>query len=313
MELTLVLAQKILSLAIYIALGFLAVRWKVLTIQDSKALSAFALYFLTPCAMLDAYQYTFSPEKLVGMGVSFAASMVVVLVFALLTMALRRPMRLDVVEYTSLEYPNAGNFMLPLVASAMGGEWVIYCSASFFVMNVFMFTHGKAVLSGVKQFSLSALYRNVVMMANVAGLVMFICRVRLPGLLGDTVSAMGGMMGPVYMFTIGMILGSADLKRVFTNGRAWLITFGRLIVYPAAAIVVLCVCGVFALHPQAREIVTVVALSAGAPAAVMVTQFAQMYRTEQDAQYASAINIMSTVLCLVTMPLIAWFYQLLAY
>ena len=121
-ELTVILAQKIAGLAIYIALGFLAVRLKVLTFQDSKALSTFALYFLVPCAMLDAYQYEFSMEKLVGMGVSFAASMVVVLVFALLTAALRRPMHLNVVEYTSLEYPNAGNFMLPLVAAAMGGE-----------------------------------------------------------------------------------------------------------------------------------------------------------------------------------------------
>lgn len=313
MDFTLVLAQKIVSLAIYIALGFLAVRIKVLSFSDSKALSAFALYFLTPCAMLDAYQYDFSTEKLVGMGVSFAASMVVVVVFGLLTAALKKPLKLNVVESTSLEYPNAGNFMLPLVASAMGGDWVIYCSASFFVMNVFMFTHGQAVLSGVKKFSLSMLYKNVVMLANIAGLIMFICRWRLPGLLGSTVSSMSAMMGPVYMFTIGMILGSADLKTVFSNKRAYLITFGRLLVYPAAAVLVLCVCGVFRLHPQAREIVTVVALSAGAPAAVMVTQFAQMFRTEQEAQFASVVNIMSTVLCLATMPVISWLYQTLAY
>ena len=312
-ELTVILAQKIAGLAIYIALGFLAVRLKVLTFQDSKALSTFALYFLVPCAMLDAYQYEFSMEKLVGMGVSFAASMVVVLVFALLTAALRRPMHLNVVEYTSLEYPNAGNFMLPLVAAAMGGEWVIYCSASFFVMNVLMFTHGMAVLSGQKKFSLSMLYKNVVMLANIAGLIMFLLHWRLPGLLGSTVSTLGDMMGPVYMFTIGMILGNADLKAVFTNARVWFITFGRLVVYPAAAVIVLCFCGVFRLHPQAREIITVGALTAGAPAAVMVTQFTQMYRTESEAQFASAVNIMTSVLCLATMPLISWLYQTLAY
>ena len=54
MSFTLVLAQKVLSLAIYIALGFLAVRARVMSFSDSRALSAFALYFLTPCAMLDA-------------------------------------------------------------------------------------------------------------------------------------------------------------------------------------------------------------------------------------------------------------------
>jgi predicted permease len=141
----------------------------------------------------------------------------------------------------------------------------------------------------------------------------FLNRVGLPGLLGSTVSTLGNMMGPVYMFTIGMILGNADLKAVFTNARVWFITFGRLVVYPAAAVLVLCFCGVFRLHPQSREIITVVALTAGAPAAVMVTQFTQMYRTEGEAQFASAVNIMTSVLCLATMPLISWLYQTLAY
>ena len=53
--------------------------------------------------------------------------------------------------------------------------------------------------------------------------------------------------------------------------------------------------------------------TAGAPAAVMVTQFTQMYRTEGEAQFASAVNIMTSVLCLATMPVISWLYQTLAY
>ena len=113
------------------------------------------------------------------------------------------------------------------------------------------------------------------------------------------------------MFTIGMILGNADLKAVFTNARVWFITFGRLVVYPAAAVIVLCFCGVFRLYPQAREIITVVALTAGAPSAVMVVQFSAMYRSEQDAQFASAANILSSVLCLLTLPAVQWFYELL--
>ena len=44
------------------------------------------------------------------------------------------------------------------------------------------------------------------------------------------------------------------------------------------------------------------------PAAVMITQFTQMYRSAEEAQYSSAINIMSTILCLFTMPLIAALY-----
>ena len=310
MSLTLVLAEKIAGLTIYIALGFLSVRSKLMTYQDSKALGQFALWFLTPCAMVNAFQYPFSPEKLAGLGVSLLGSLIVVVVFALLTAALRRAVPLSVVDYTTMEYPNAGNFMLPLIASAMGGEWVIYLSAAFFVMNLLMFTHGQAVLSGQKRISLAMFVKNPVLIAVAVGIVMWVCSWHFPGLLGDTVTALGSMMGPVYMFTIGMILGSADLMRVFGNKKAYLLSAGRLLLYPIAAIVVLRFCGVMHLHPQAREILTVVALTAGAPSAVMVVQFSTMYRSEADAQFASAANILSTVLSLLTIPAVQWFYDL---
>ena len=113
MALTLALFQKIGALSVMIILGFISVRFHILKYEDSKVLSRFALYFLTPCAMLDAFQYQFSPDKLAGMGISLLGSLVTVLVFALLSRLLRKPLRLSVVNYTSLEYPNAGNFMLP--------------------------------------------------------------------------------------------------------------------------------------------------------------------------------------------------------
>ena len=311
MSLTMVLAEKIAGLAIYIALGFLAVRTKLMTYQDSKALSQFALWFLTPCAMINAFQYEFSAAKLAGMGVSLIGALIVVVVFALLTAALRRALPLTVVDYTTLVYPNAGNFMLPLIASAMGGEWVIYLSSAFFVMNLLMFTHGQAALSGQKKVSLKMIVNNPVMIAIFIGLALWVLGWKLPGVLGDSVSALGNMMGPVYMFTIGMILGSADLRSVFLDKKAYLICAGRLLLYPIAAILVLRFCGVMQLHPQAREILTVVALTAGAPSAVMVVQFTTMFRTEEEAQFASATNILSTVLCLFTLPLVQWVYALL--
>lgn len=311
MTLTTALFNTIGSLSIMIILGFIAVRFKILKYEDSKVLSRFALYFLTPCAMLDAFQYEFTADKLTGMGIALCGTMIAVVVFALLSKLLTRLLRLSVVEYTSLEYPNAGNFMLPLIASAMGGEWVIYCSACFIVMNVLMFSHGKAVLSGEKEFRPGMLFKNVVLISTLIGFVMFLLNLQFPGIIGKTVSSTGNMMGPVYMFTIGMIIGNADLKKVFLNSRAYLICVGRLIVYPLLVMLVICVCGVLRIHADAPRIMLIVVLTAGAPTAVMVTQFAQLYRTAEEAEFSSIVNILSTVLCLATMPGLAYLYQTL--
>lgn len=309
MALTIALFEKIGSLSVLIILGFIAVRFGIMKFEDSKVLSAWALYFLTPCAMLDAFQYEFTMEKLTGMGIALLGSLLVVVIFAVVTQVLKKPFHLGPVDTTSLEYPNAGNFMLPLIASAMGGDWVIYCSACFIVMNVLMFSHGKAVLSGEKGIHAEMFLKNVVLLSILAGFVMFVLNVRIPGFLGTAVSSMGDMMGPAYMFTIGMIIGNADLKAVFGNKRAWLICLGRLVLYPLAVLVVFRFCGVLNVHPNAPQILLIVVLTSGAPAAVMVTQFSQLYRSVEETEFASVVNILSTVLCLGTMPCIAYLYQ----
>ena len=308
MNFAFVLAEKIAGLSIIILIGFLFVRLHVMRLEDSGPLNQFALLVLTPCAMLNAFQFEFSSEKLAGIGICLLAILIVMLLFGVLTALLRKPLKLSIVDQTNLIYMNAGKFMLPVVAAAMGGEWVIYLSPCILVSNVLMFTHAKAIISGENRFRLSMLTKNVVLIATVLGFAMFLRRLHLPGIIGQTVSTFGSMMGPVYMFTIGMILGSADLKAVFLNRRVWIVTAGRLLVYPAAAILIFRLFGMFRLYPQAKEVLTVVALTAGAPAAVMITQFTQMYRSAEEAQYSSAINIMSTILCLFTMPLIAALY-----
>ena len=305
------LLEKIGSLSIYIVLGFIAVRFKVLKYEDSKALSAFALYFVTPCAMLDAFQYEYSPAKLMGMGIALLGALVVCVVFAVLIALLKKPLKLSDVDSLSLIYPNAGNFMLPLISMALGGDWVIYCCPTFMVMNLLMFTHGKSVMSRAKGFSWDMILKNVVIITSLIGFVMFLCNFKFPGMIGGVVTDFGRMMGPIYMFVVGMIIGNADLKAVFLNKRAYLICLGRLVIMPIAAMLVICLCGLLRLHPDAANILLIVVLTAGAPAAVMVTQFAQMYRSTEEAAFAGSVNIISSLLCLFTIPVLARLYELL--
>jgi hypothetical protein len=41
-----------------------------------------------------------------------------------------------------------------------------------------------------------------------------------------------------------------------------------------------------------------------------VTQLAQVYGSGNDGEYAGSINVMTTLLCIVTIPLMIAFYQL---
>ena len=63
------------------------------------------------------------------------------------------------------------------------------------------------------------------------------------------------------------------------------------------------------LHPDAEYILMIVLIATAAPAAAMVTQLAQIY--EKDSKYASVINVMSVICCIITMPLMVLIYEIL--
>lgn len=108
------------------------------------------------------------------------------------------------------------------------------------------------------------------------------------------------------MLVIGMVIAEMDLKRIFTNRRAYMVCFGRLVLYPLITILVFCFSGILTLHEQASHILLVTLLAASAPCAANVTQIAQIYH--KDAVYASSINVITVVFCMITMPIMTAIY-----
>ena len=118
------------------------------------------------------------------------------------------------------------------------------------------------------------------------------------------------MIGTAGMFVIGMVIGNMDLKWVFSRKRPYFVCFIRLLVYPAVIAVIFAMIARMGLHREAKDILLVVFLASSAPAAAMVTQLAQIHN--QDSKYASVINVMSIIFCIVTMPLMVMLYETLA-
>lgn len=80
----------------------------------------------------------------------------------------------------------------------------------------------------------------------------------------------------------------------------------RLIAYPLLNIVVLKFSGLAAMVPEGQTILLITLLATITPSASTITQMAQVYG--KDADYASAINVVTTLLCIVTMPLMVMLY-----
>lgn len=110
------------------------------------------------------------------------------------------------------------------------------------------------------------------------------------------------------MLILGMLIAEMDLKKLLSYHRLWWITLLRLVGIPLIGIVLLKYSGLAALVPEGRTILLVTLLAICTPSASTLTQMAQVYG--KDADYASAINVVTTLLCIVTMPLMVALYQM---
>lgn len=307
MQISVLLIEQILELFLMLAMGFLIVKIRLLKSGDSAVLSKILLYLCLPCVIISAFQVSYAPEKLHGLLLAFLTAVLLQAVLLLVTYLLKRAFHLNTVEETSIYYSNAGNLIIPIVTFVLGKEWVLYACAFMSVQLFFIWTHGKSIISGEKGFHWKKIVFNTNIIAIVIGAALFFAHIQLPKILGDTVASIGNMIGPLSMVVSGMLIAAADLKALFRNGRLYGVTALRLLVLPACALLLLKVSGLASLHPKGSMLLLVSFLALSTPSASTVTQMAQVYGG--NAQYASAINVMSTLFCIVTMPVMVGLYQ----
>ena len=298
----LMLLEQIVQLFLCIVLGWLLVRLHLLKPEDSRVLSKVCLYLVTPCVIINAFQLQRTPELLQGLALSLGAAIGIHALFFIAT-ALLRPLRLTPVEQASLIYTNSGNLIIPLVTAVLGPEWVIYCSMFQLVQQFPMWSHCRIILSGDRNVSLKKILLNVNIISVFVGVLLFLLNLPLPTVIAGTMKSIASTIGPLSMFVAGMLMGEQNLLAVLRIRSIWKVAFLRL--------VVLCIfkySGLAALVPDGQSILMISLLAASAPAAANVTQIAQVYGHEGD--YAGAINVITTLLCIGTMPLMVLLYQM---
>lgn len=308
MAVSLILAKKILSLLLMLLMGVALVRLKLLRPADSRPLSVLSLYLITPCLNLSAFQVQYSESVRNGLLLAFGAAVLVEPLMILAAELLGRVFPLDPVEKTSAIYANAGNMVIPIVVSLLGQDYVIYAMAYTSVQQFLFWSHCKMTLCCERSFDLKKVFFNINMAAVLLGGGMFLAQIQFPALIRDTISDVGGLIGPLSMIITGMLIGGMDLKKVFTYRRVWLTASLRLLVFPLVALLVLKFSPLAALLPDGRTILMITMLAAAAPSAATVTQMAQVY--DHDADYASSCSVVTTLLCAVTMPVMLLLYQM---
>lgn len=303
----LTVGQQVVVLFVLIGVGFLCGKFRVFGQNAAKGMADLVLLFVTPCVIIQSFQRELEARLvtnlllalLIAVVIHAASIALVNLIFRDKEEDRRRVLRFGVV------FSNAGYMALPLQQAVLGEEGVFYGAAYIAVFNVVLWSWGLLETSGDRS-SLSAkkLIVNPGLISVAIGLVLFLTSVRLPTLISEPIRHMASLNTPLPMLIVGYHLADSDLRKTLRDTRALLAIGLRLVVIPLVTLGILYVCGV-------RDALLVsCTIAASAPVAAVTSMFAAKY--ERDVSLSVNMVSLSTLLSVVTMPLIVGLSKILA-
>ena len=308
MHISLLLMNQIIQLFIMIFMGFIIVKAKLLKAEDSKILSVIVLYHIIHCVIINAFQVDYTPQTVKGLLIALAGSVMTQVILLIVVSILGRVFHLNEVEVASIYYSNSGNLIVPIVTFILGKEWVLYGCVFMSVQLVFIWTHCKKIISRESTYDWRKIVLNINMISIAIGIVLFLTRIHLPAIINNTLSAVGSMIGPASMIVTGMLFAGMDFKQIFANKRVYFVSFFRLIIVPVIALFLIKCSQLSTFSSNGNKLMMIVFLAIITPSASTVTQMCQVYGN--DSQYASAINVVTTLLAIITMPLMVMLFQI---
>lgn len=303
------LLYKILQLFFMLGLGFLLVKTKIIKGIESKVLSKLSLYLFMPAVIINCFSLDMTESIIKGLLLAFFAAIIIHIVLLCLDIVCKKILKGASVERASVIYSNAGNLIIPIVTFVLGEKWVIYSCAFLVVQIVFMWTHGLSLFSDDENFDFRKIFLNVNMIAIYIGFAMLLFNFKLPVFVKDITSELGNMLGPVGMIITGMLAADMDFKKALIDKRIYVVAFFRMIICPLLMFVLLKIILSLVCLENADSILLVSYLACITPSASTITQFAQIYN--KDTDFAVAINIVTTLVCIITMPLFVHFFNMI--
>lgn len=302
METAGILLHQLLQMLIYIAIGFILYRTKKITKEGSAALSNLLLYVILPCAIVNSFRLERTAETMSRIGMSLLVSLVVLVIAMGISFLVFRK---DAIANFSASFSNAGFMGIPLITAMLGGQAVCYIAGLVAMLNALQWTYGQWIMSGDKKnISPKAVLLSPMVLAFLIGLLVFFTQLPLPTIVSGSLSAIAACNAPVAMIILGVFLGQSRLVEIFTDKRVWLCSAVRLLVIPAVTLLA------FLLIPEEYSAIRLaIFLAACAPAGSNVAVYAQ--KLKLDAGYAGRIVCLSTLLSVISMPVMTALFDLI--
>lgn len=302
----LIVSQQVLVLCCLMALGFICNKIHWLDAKAVKSITNIVLFFVTPCVIIDSFSRDVDPSLISGLIVAAVIAFFTFgfsIAFAHLCIKDKDKDIERVYRYASI-FGNCGFMALPLEHAVLGDIGTFYGTAFIAIFNLIVWTYGVWLMSGDKaNIKAKALLTNPGLIGAVIGILLLVTGFRFPLVISTTIGYMADLNTPLPMIVIGYYLGNLSVKKIVSNKKQYLIAFYRLLLIPGVMLVI--------MHfAKVDPVVMVVStIAASAPTAANTAMFATLY--DKDAELGAQLMSVTTLLSLITLPLLVALAQTL--
>lgn len=307
----LIIAQRVAVLLLLVALGVLVRRAGIMDTDLARRLSNFLLLVVNPLLIVKAYLRPYDAGELRCYAAAFVLSILAHGIWALLAPVFIR--RREDTEYRQERlaaiYPNCGFMAIPLVTALQGETGIFYIIAFLSVQAVYLWSHGLYCLGGREQVRLRKMFVNPGVIGLLVGLLLYFTQLPLPFIVEETISDVASMNTPLAMVLTGVFLSELKLRELVTDLRAYRAAALRLLLFPALFIVLLRLSGFPEWFQGADQVYLAIAVVVACPTAAFSILFSA--RMKLSGAHSAKLVAVSTVLSVLTLPLLTYFAQIL--
>jgi predicted permease len=204
---------------------------------------------------------------------------------------------------------NSGFMGIPLITAALGQEAMIYAAVYVALFQVSNWTYFARELGGPNHKpTLKKLLTNPAIISIAAGFACYALQITLPGLFISALDYLANLNTGLSMVVMGVFLSNVKLKDLKFDRHAWWALALRLLVVPLTTVLLLKLVGAGNWGAAAQTPIMADIIGCACPAAVVVILMSK--RTGRcDPRYGSALVAASTLLSLITLPLVVGFAE----
>ena len=294
--------SQMLVMFLFIVIGYILNKAKILPKDTSNALSKLENYCLVPALVMSNFmnnctieniskKYTLIIYSICILAVALIISLLIAGVFT------KDPYQKNVYKY-ALTFGNF-SFMGTAVIKAIYDDDMLFNYLMFVLpLNLLVYTWGIIILipkkSGVNP--LKNLI-NPVFIGMILGALIGILNLQdyIPAFFKDTVSSAGACMAPIAMILTGFVVANYELKKLILQYRVYIATFLRLIIIPVIFILALKAIGA----DKTTLIVTLVAYAT--PLGLNTVVFPAAYGG--DTTTGASMALISHTISIITIPI----------